>query len=48
MGRWDDKEKALDLNNDGVDLFEQGDFEGSIACYNESIWLNPEDEIVWD
>jgi len=29
MGRWNDKEKALDLNNDGVDLFEQGGLDKS-------------------
>ena len=47
MGRWDNREKALDLNNEGVDLYEQGYFEESIECYNESFWLNPEDENVW-
>jgi len=45
--RWDDREKAFDLNNDGVDLYEQAKFEESLACYNESISLNPKEGLAW-
>ena len=47
MGRWDDKEKASDLSSDGSDFYDQGKLEESVACYNESLRLNPEDEVAW-
>ena len=47
MDRWDDREKADDLNNDGVDLCDQGQFEEAIKCFDEAIRLNPEDKLVW-
>ena len=47
MDRWDDREKAFDLNNDGVDLYEQGYFEEAIKCFDKAIWLNPDDDLLW-
>jgi tetratricopeptide (TPR) repeat protein len=47
MDRWDNREKADDLNNDGVDLFDQGCFEDAIKCFDEAIRLNPKDELLW-
>ena len=42
MGRFDDKEKALDLNEKGVELSELERYEESIACCDQLIKLNPE------
>ena len=44
---WDDEEKALELNDDGVDFFEQGKFAEALACFNELVLSNPEDEDAW-
>mgnify|MGYP006424353483 CR=1 FL=1 len=42
MGRFDDKEKALDLNEKGIDLYELERYEEAIACFDEAIRLDPE------
>ena len=42
MDTWDDREKADDLNNDGVDLCDQGQYDEAIKCFDEAIWLNPQ------
>ena len=42
MGRFDDKEKALDLNEKGIDLYELERHEEAIACFDEAIRLDPE------
>ena len=47
MGRFDDKEKALDLNEKGVELSELERYEEAIACYDKAISLDPELSDAW-
>ena len=47
MGRFDDKEKALDLNEKGIDLYELERHEEAIACFDEAIRLDPELSDAW-
>ena len=39
MDRWDNREKADDLNNDGIDLYDQWCFEDAIKCFDQAISL---------
>ena len=48
VGRFDDREKALDLHEKGIDLCELERYEEAIACFDAAIRLDPRLSDAWN
>jgi len=48
MSSLDDARIASGWKDEGDELFEKGDFEGSIGCYDNALELFPRDSDLWN